>query len=317
MHKNSMLTAVFLAMLLAAKISAAPQGATVYRFADDRLSWAFQLKINGDNVPVTAFPNIDAAAYDRIAAANSKIAKWLAPAAKFVGVHYAHLACSGKINVELTASEPIRNFTIHPKRRSVQAAAEGNTLRFNVDLREPRYLVIEVNELPPFCLIVDPPEKDAPSPTSENVVNAARFIADAAGTTDATEGFAKAIAAVNGTGKTLYIPTGVYRTDVIKIHKAADFSIYLAPGCLIRTKTSLPGENVHASGISIDRSKRIRIFGRGYLDQQAYENFAASRNDYRHREESDKDPKDTFGGYQAVPALSQAAVLIMRSQDIE
>ena len=95
---------------------------------------------------------------------------------------------------------------------------------------------------------------------------------------------------------------------------------------MIRTKTSPPGKNVHTLGISIDRSRKIRIFGRGYLDQQAYENFAGGRNDFSHRDDTDKDPKGTFKkkdsrgtvkDYEAVPALSQAAVLIMRSQDIE
>lgn len=313
MNKRTPLTVPLLLLALAALAEAA----TVYRFADDRLSWAYQLRIDGEQVPVTAFPDIDAAAYDRIAAENAKIAKWLAPAAKFVGVHYAHLACSGEFKVELIASEPIRRFTIHPKRHAVQATVDGRVLRFTVNPREPRYFVVEVNDLPPFCLIVDPPEKNVPSASDANVVEAAQFLTDATGKTDQTEGFKKAIAAVNGTRKMLYVPAGVYLTDTIRIHKANDFGIYLAPGCLIRTKTSAPGKNIHALGISIDQSKNIKIFGRGYLDQQGYENFAAGRNDYRHREETDKDPKNTFGRYLSVPSLSQAAVVIMRSQGIE
>lgn len=307
------LAAVLLAMLPATSIRAA----TVYRFPGDGLSWSYRLKVAGDDVPVTATPDIDAAACHRIAAANSKMAKWLAPAAKFVGVHYAHLACSGEPRVELIAAEPIQRFTIHPKRRGVKAVVEGRSLRFTVDRQEPRYFVIEVNDLPPVCLIVDPPEKDIPEPTGENVVDASKYLADDAGATDQTEGFARAIAAVNGTNKTLYVRAGIYQTGAITIHDAADFSIYLAPGCLIRTKTSPRGENIHSLGISIDRSKNIRIFGRGCLDQQAYENFVVAGNDYRHRTAADKDPKAVFGDYQAVPALSQAGVLVMRSQNIE
>ena len=312
MNNRLALTAALCILLL----PAGTQAATVYRFDGDRLSGAYQLKIDGKETPVTAFPDLDAVAYDRIAAANAKVAKWQKPAARFVGIHYAHLACSGPINVELTASEPIHHFTVHPKRRGVQATADGRVLRFQLDPREPRYLVIEVNRLPPFCLIVDPLEKDAPTPTDENVVDASNFLTDNSGKTDQTDAFRRAIAAVNGTGKTLYVPAGVYLTDTLKIHNAANFNIYLAPGCLIRIKTSPPGKNVHAVGISIDQSKNIRIFGRGYLDQQAYENFAVAGNDYRHRDATDTDPKRTFGDYQAVPALSQAAVLIMRSQYI-
>ena len=222
------------------------------------------------------------------------------------GIHYAHVAAAGELQVELTAAEPVRNFTIHPKRRGIQATADGRVLRFTIDRREPRYFIVEVNDLPPCCLLVDPPEEGAPSPTAENVVNAARFLTDATGKVEQTDGFARAIAAVNGTGKTLYVPPGIYLTDTIKIHKASNLGMYLAPGCLIRIKTSPRGENRHAPGISIDQSKRITISGRGCLDHQAYENFALEGNRYNHLVEGDY----------RVPVLSQAPVLILRSQDI-
>jgi hypothetical protein len=307
---------------------AAGQGRAVEFFhcGGDRESWAYRLKIDGQDIPVTAFPNIGPEDYERIAAENAKISKWLAPAAKYVGVHYAHLACDGEIRVELAATEAIRKFTIHPKRREVKAAIDGKTLRFTVENSEPRYFVIEVNDLPPFCLLVDPPEKDAPSRTADNVVDAANYLDDATGKRDQTEGFAKAIAAMKGTKKILYVPAGIYLTDTIKIHDASEFSIYLAPGCMIRTKTSPPGKNLHAQGLSIENSHNINIFGRGYLDHQAYENFRIAGNDFHHRGESDLDPKQrykkeepkgVFKPYLAVPALSQAAVLVARSHDIE
>jgi hypothetical protein len=311
--ERCLLTAVLLLLLLRSQA----QAATVYRFDGDRLSGVYQLKVNGEAVPVTAFPNVDEKEYERIAAQNARITKWLAPEARFVGVHYAHLAGDGKLTVELTASGPIQTFSIHPHRRAVKATVAGNSLRFEIDQSEPRYFVIEVNKLPPFCLIVDPPEIGAPSPTAKNVVNAAQFLTDATGKLDQTDAFANAIAAVNGTDEILYIPPGVYLTDTIKLHQASNMSIYLAPGCLIRTKTSPPGKNVHALGISIDRSKNIRLFGRGCLDQQAYENFVLAGNDYRHRLPTDIDPKQTFPNYTAVPALSQSAVFVLNSQNIE
>ncbi len=278
---------------------------TVYRFAGDRLSWVYGLKINGADVPVTALPNIDAAACQRIVAGYDKLPAQCRVPLKFVGLHYAHLAAAGKLQVELTASEPVRDFTIHPKRRAIQAAADGRVLRFTIDQREPRYFIVEVNDLPPCCLIVDPPEEGAPSPTADGVVNAAQFLTDATGKLDQTGGFALAIAAVNGTGKTLYVPPGIYLTDTIKIQQASDLGIYLAPGCLIRIKTSPRGENRHAQGILIERSKRITISGRGCLDQQAYENFTGG-NRYNHL---------TADDYR-VPVISQAPVLILRSQDV-
>jgi hypothetical protein len=316
----------FLGLIFLMLAAGQGRGAEVYRFNADRESWAYRLKIDGQDMPVTAFPNIGPDDYERIAAENAKISKWLAPAGKYVGLHYAHLACDGEIHVELIASEAIRKYTIHPKRREVKAVIDGKTLRFAVDQIEPRYFVIEVNDLPPFCLLVDPPETNAPSRTVDNVVDAAKYLDDATGKRDQTTGFAKAVAAMSGTKKILYVPAGIYLTDTIKIHDASDFSIYLAPGCMIRTKTSPPGKNIHALGLSIDNSHNIKIFGRGYLDQHAYENFKIAGNDFHHREESDLDPqqrykkeetKGVFKHYPAVPALSQAAVLVARSRDIE
>ena len=278
---------------------------TIYRFAADGLSRVYRLRIDGQDVPVTAFPNIDAAECQRIAADYNAMPPWCHVPARFIGLHYAHLACAGELGVELTAAEPIRSFTIHPARRAVEAKAEGRVLRFRVDRRQPRYFIVEVNELPPFGLIVDPPEEHACSPVGENVVNAGRFLSDATGKVDQTAAFTRAIAAAGG-GKTLYVPPGVYLTDTIKIHNVADLGIYLAAGCLVRIKTSPRGENRPAQGIWIDGSRRVRIFGRGYLDQQAYENFAAGGNSYQHLAAGDR----------RIPAFSQSAVLIVRSQDI-
>ena len=99
---------------------------TIYRMPADRVSWINQLRIDGKPVPVTAFPNIDAAACQQIAADYNKMPPWCHALPKFIGVHYAlHLACDSELGVELTAAEPIRSFTIHPARPAVQASTEA------------------------------------------------------------------------------------------------------------------------------------------------------------------------------------------------
>ena len=55
MHNRLTQTLAFLFLLL----PAATPAATVYRFAGDRLSGVYQLKVNGDDVPVTAFPDVN------------------------------------------------------------------------------------------------------------------------------------------------------------------------------------------------------------------------------------------------------------------
>ena len=70
---------------------------TIYHFAGDRPSWVYQLKVNGQDVPVTALPNIDEAACRRIVAGYDKLPKQCRVPAKFVGCHYAHLAAAGDL----------------------------------------------------------------------------------------------------------------------------------------------------------------------------------------------------------------------------
>jgi polygalacturonase len=86
----------------------------------------------------------------------------------------------------------------------------------------------------------------------------------------------------------------------------SNLSVYLAPGCLIRIRTGPPGENVHTKGLWIDRSRNIRIFGRGYIDQQAYEDHVVNGNAYNH----------LLDGEFYVPLISQAPLLVMGSQDV-
>lgn len=281
-------------------------GITIYHFNDDGYSWAYQLMINGRKIPVTAFPNIDADECRRIADEYAKLPGYCHIEPKFASVHYSHIASTNELNVEITAIEPIKNFTIHPLRRGIKAKTADNVLIFTIDQIEPRYFIIEINNLPTLCLIVDLPETSVPSLDDENVVNAGNFLTDSTGTINQTGAFTQAIETVNGTGKTLYIPSGVYLTGTIKIHQMSDMNIYLAPGCLIRIKTSPPGKNIHTQGLVIDKSRNIRIYGRGCIDQQSYENYVINGNTYNHLLE----------GEFYVPIISQAPVLVMGSQDI-
>jgi hypothetical protein len=200
------------------KSNGGEESITTYRLPDDGRSWAYKLEAGGEELPVTPLPGIDAAECSRVAAEYGKLPAYCRIEPKHASVHYSHLASAGELDVEIIASEAIQTFTIHPERRGIRATADGNVLRFTIDDRQPRYFVLEVNDLSTYCLIVDPPEVDAPSIEDRDVVNAGRFLADATGKTDQTEAFAEAIAAVNGTGKTLFVPPGVYLTGTVRIH---------------------------------------------------------------------------------------------------
>ena len=232
---------------------AVPAEAPVIPYASpgDKVSTVFTVTVNGTAVNVT----------------------------EFFGVHYAHLAAAGPVEVVATASENITRFSISPKRLAIPGTVEGKSLRFTINCSQPRYLILFINSLPHLCVLIDQPEVKPPQLTDAHVVNAMDFLTDATGATAQTAGFAKAIAAVNGTGKILFVPAGIYLTDTIRIKDCRDFTLYLAPGCLIRTVLSQP--NQHISGMAIEDSRNITILGRGVVDNQAFQNYLVPGNNYQ------------------------------------
>ena len=195
---------------------------------------------------------------------------------EFFGMHYAHLAAAGPVEVVATASENITRFSISPKRLAIPGTVEGKSLRFTINCSQPRYLILFINSLPHLCILIDQPEVNPPQLTDANVVNAMDYLTDATGTTAQTERFAAAIAAVNGTGKILFVPAGCYLTDTIRIKDCTNFTLYLAPGCLIRTVLCQPNAPQSMHGMSIEDSSNITILGRGVLDNQAAQNLSLS-----------------------------------------
>jgi polygalacturonase len=120
---------------------------------------------------------------------------------------------------------------------------------------------------------------------------------------------------LNGLGKTLYIPRGEYLTDEIVIHNCKALSIYLDADALIRIKTSPTGENVQNRGIWIDHSEEIKIYGRGVLDHQGYENFRDGRNDYHYGFPG----YDFYFKFEDIPAhdpFLQSPILITYSKNV-
>jgi hypothetical protein len=157
--------------------------------------------------------------------------------AEFHGLHYAHASCSGR--------------------------AEGNLLRFAVPAQEPRYRLVQVNALPPLAVLLDPPETTPVLPSGKNVVNAADFVADVAGKADVTEGLAKAVAAVNNTGKTLYIGAGRYRSEGLCLKGVKNCGIYLASGVILQSIPGTPGAQKWSRGLHIEDCENITVSGRG------------------------------------------------------
>ncbi len=256
---------------------------TAYSFSGDVLSRSFRLFADGTPVPVVEIPAMTAEERQRLADAYAKMPSYCHiddPAC--MHLHVAHLAAAGDVQIDIHSVEEITECRIHPLEWNIPCLIRNKGLHFKAEQgHQPRYYMVRINRLPPLMVAVDPLEphlsKDDPA-----VVDASPYLTDASGSIDQTGGFQQAFVDINGTGKTLYIPPGVYLVDQLCIRAGHDFTIYLAPGCLLKVKCSTNGENIHRHGLWLDQCRNVTISGRGAIDHQAYENYAIYGNNYQH-----------------------------------
>lgn len=282
-----------------------------YRIATDLPSRSFRLSADGQPVPVVETPPLDAPERQRLADEYRKLPAYCHiydPAC--MHLHYAHLAAEGDVLIRVEVSEDIRTFRVHPLRRAIQGRASGRTLTFAAGIRAPRYLIVRINELPPLMVVIDPPEKDPPLPGDPSVLDATAFLSDPGGVADQTAHFQRAFAAANGSAKTLYVPPGTYSVTQLRIQDGHDFSLYLAPGCLLRVKPSPAGENEHRHGLWLQNCDHVAVLGRGCIDHQAYEHYVQGGNQYQHGMVDYYTPNDMC------PWITQSPLFITNSREI-
>jgi len=253
-----------------------------YSFESDRKSDIFNISVNEMEVPVTVVPNVDPTQADYIVEQYKKLPEYCWIDSRFATAHYVHFAADKVSDIKLTVNEQIEKFTIYPKRTNVNVKIEGNSLIFKINQGISQYYLLSINELPIFLILAESLKQSAYDANNKDFVTIQSFEDGAGPISDYSGVFDKAIAAVSGTGKTLYVPAGEYLTDAIEINERSDFNVYLETGSLIRIKVSPPGENIPSAGILIKNSKNILIYGNGCLDHQAYENFHDGNNDYHY-----------------------------------
>jgi len=256
---------------------------TAYSFNGDVLSRSFRLFAGDTPVPVVEMPAMTAEERRRLADAYLKLPSYCHiddPAC--MHLHYAHLASTGDVEIDIHSVEEIKECRIHPLEWNIPCVIRNRRLRFKTDKsHQPQYYCVRIDQLPPLMVAVDPPEpsisKDDPA-----VVDASPYLTDANGLIDQTDNFQRAFEDLNGSGRILYIPPGIYLVDQLSIRAGHDYTIYLAPGCLLKVKSSANGENIHRHGLWLDQCRSVTICGRGAIDHQAYENYAIYGNDYQH-----------------------------------
>ncbi len=284
---------------------------TDYFIAGDVASRSFRLHANGQPVAVVETPPMDAAERDRLTAAYGQLPSYCHiydPAG--MHLHYAHFAAAGDVELQIEVEEEIRSFRIHPLRRKISATAAGRRLTFGSGPRGPRYFIVRINALPPLILIIEEPEISRPRPDDPAVVDAAAFLTDRSGATDQTENFHRAFAAVNGTGRTLVVPAGIYLVTQLHVKAGRNFQVYLAPGCLLKIKASAHGENEHRHGLWLQDCADVSLLGRGCIDQQAYEHYVHGGNQYSHG------IVDYYTANELCPWLTQSPLFITGSRRI-
>ncbi|MHC4916054.1 MAG: glycosyl hydrolase family 28 protein [Planctomycetota bacterium] len=222
---------------------------TAYTATGDKAGGVFRVTVNGTGVPAVGFH----------------------------GVHYAWFGLRGKARVTVEVGAEVKKASVWPARHGIEAKAEGRTVKFEIDCRVGRYLIVRVNDLEHLCLLIDPPEHLVAPAGGAGVVNVTRFMRGGAGA-DQTEAFRKAIAAANGTGKTVFVPRGVYTTGTVNIDKCRNMKVYLQPGCLLRSPVNYAEKT---SGLRISDSQNITVFGRGTVDNTAWENIIRDKKDHK------------------------------------
>jgi hypothetical protein len=252
-----------------------------YVFSNDYKSKIFSATVNGIDIPISVIPQVDEKEAAQIVKSYKKLPEYCWIESRYATAHYIHFAVDSTAKVHLKVNEPIKEITVYPKRTKTNVSIKNNIAEFVVNRNNSKYYLISVNKLPMFVIMLEKFEKNVPKVDHKKVVSLSSFISKKK-ISDYTEVFKKAIAELNGTGKTLYIPSGEYLTEEIKIINRENFNIYLDPQAIIKIKISPAGKNIPSAGILIKNSKNIRIYGLGCLDHQAYENFKNGRNDYHH-----------------------------------
>jgi hypothetical protein len=296
---------LFFLTTLAADVAVVP-----YSFSGDVASRSFTLWANGQAIPVAEVPAMDAAERQRLADAYLKLPSYCHiydPAC--MHLHFAHLAANDDVNVQVKVGQTIGEFNIYTIKEKIAAKKSDNVLHFTVRRKkEPYYFIIRIDQLPPLMLAID--RLETIRAASSSIINANSFLTDATGSMDQTEGMQKAFDAANGTGKILYVPSGVYLIDQLHIVQGHDFTIYLAPGCLFKVRPSAGRENHHRHGLWLQDCRNLTVLGPGGIDQQAYEHYALYQNNYQ------DGMVDYYTSNELCPWISQSPLFITGSQHI-
>lgn len=181
---------------------------------------------------------------------------------KYNSLSYVSFAFAGKVEINITVKEPIKNYTLSPKRYNISSRHNGKTIKFFLTI--PRKLIIhKVNSLDEKLFIfAEPLEGNQPNLSDPQVTNVMTYGVDNSGKIDATENIQKAINDVANVQGVLYFPPGIYKTKQLNIK--SNMTLYLASGSILKaTKEINPS---YGQGLLYLKDvNHVKIRGRGII----------------------------------------------------
>jgi len=183
-------------------------------------------------------------------------------AEKYNSLSYVYFAFAGIANIEITAKENIKKYTLSPKRYNLKSTNNGNKISFSIAV--PRKIILhQVNALEEKLFIfADPLEDSPPALGQPNVKNIIDYGVDRTGKSDATTIIQQAINDVSAKVGVLYFPPGIYK--IKQLNLKSNMTIYLAGGAVLEaTKEINPS---YGQGlISLENVNNVKIMGRGAI----------------------------------------------------
>lgn len=203
-------------------------------------SGRFALKVDGVEVPVTAYKD----------------------------VHYARIDFTAPVEVAVEAKDgPVTTARVQPTAYGLKAAVEGATVRFTVP--RPMSLVVQLDFREKLFLFFDPPADPVPGDALD--VTTLGAIGD--GRTDNTAILRKAIDDLPE-GGTLRIPAGHFRSGSLRLKSR--MRLHLDAGALLQapneyTKVaSIPGWESAIAFLTGSKLEHVAITGAGTIDGNGY-----------------------------------------------
>lgn len=200
------------------------------------------------------------------------VADTVVPVLQFGDIDYVHFACSTAVSIEVQRLDGIGVETccVRPKRFSVAARRDGNTVQFAVEPGQK--LVINVDRLRKLFVFAESLEPDNTTVSELGWINVVQCGADPSGATDSTETIQAAIDKLPADG-TLYLPPGLYRSGSLQLK--SNMTLHVAAGALLKGsddhhKFRYYKDSSYLYFLLADGLENVRIAGRGTIDGNGY-----------------------------------------------